>query len=345
VNVFFPFKKNPNKYLDEIESHFKGNFFYGGLDEYNDTFNIVSIHWPEAIFNWEEPSDEQLFFLEKKINYWKIKSKIIITVHNKYPHYRNTIQFKKLYDLLYSKSNGFIHLGKYSFNMFEDKFKNSNHAVIKHPLYTTLNNSLSRMQARKKLHINEKAKVILVFGAIRSSEEVEIINLAFKKLNHKNKLLLVPRMRYFFIENYPKILRKSLIKVIMCINKIRQRKIYYSNFVQNENIEVFFKACDVVFVVRKNSLNSGNIFLANTFNKVVLGPDIGNISESLDNLGYPTYNPNDINSIVEALEKAFLIIENGAVITRLSKKFEENKPLFVAKEYYNFFKLNINNGV
>jgi len=51
MKVFLPFKREKNQYLDEIETCFNGFFYYGNIEEYHHSFEIVNIHWPEAIFD------------------------------------------------------------------------------------------------------------------------------------------------------------------------------------------------------------------------------------------------------------------------------------------------------
>lgn len=55
-------------------------------------------------------------------------------------------------------------------------------------------------------------------------------------------------------------------------------------------------------IPRKDILNSGNIPLAFLYHKVVVGPDTGNNGELLAITGNPSFDPDDREDIVRALE-------------------------------------------
>ena len=82
MKIFLPFHQELNPYLEEIIRFSKNDFHYGSLEDYNRSFEIVNIHWPEAIFKWLEPSDRQLKDLEKRILEWKEHSTLVYTKHD-----------------------------------------------------------------------------------------------------------------------------------------------------------------------------------------------------------------------------------------------------------------------
>ena len=63
-------------------------------------------------------------------------------------------------------------------------------------------------------------------------------------------------------------------------------------------------ASDVIFIQRKDILNSASIPLAFLFHKVVIGPNIGNIGEILQDTGNPVFHPDNKFDIIRALETA-----------------------------------------
>ena len=87
--------------------------------------------------------------------------------------------------------------------------------------------------------------------------------------------------------------------------------------VPSEDIQLFMNAADVVIIPRIKNLNSGVLILAFTFGKVVVGTDFGVIGEILSDTGNPTFAPDDISSVVCAIEDAKELAENG--------KGEENR--------------------
>ncbi|MFC2109197.1 hypothetical protein ACFLSU_01365 [Bacteroidota bacterium] len=334
MKVFLPFEESRNLYLKEIQNLFKGTFTYGEFKDYKPDYDIVNIHWPESLFKWLEPSVEQLNFLETQLELWKKHSKIIVVIHNEHPHYKKTKIFKKLYDLVLSNAHGFIHLGQYSKNIYFDKYNNAMHTVIEHPLYTSFPNSISKIEARKKLNISSKAKVILVFGVLRSEEEEKMMLNAFKKLKLPHKTLLVPRFNYHFLNKKNRVWRKF----VRYFYTWHPQYFFKSKFVKNEEIQIFANAADVFWVVRKKGLNSGNVFLSWSFKKNVIAPQIGNMGEEVENVGGSVYDPNNINSIKKAILKGLNTNFNNLDI----KKIEAHHPKMIANKFDNFFEKIIN---
>lgn len=75
MKILLPFKKDQNPYLDELIIHSKHTYVYDNFRNYDTTFKIVNIHWPEALFEWYEPTSENLRELEENI---KIGRKILL---------------------------------------------------------------------------------------------------------------------------------------------------------------------------------------------------------------------------------------------------------------------------
>ncbi len=57
-------------------------------------------------------------------------------------------------------------------------------------------------------------------------------------------------------------------------------------------------------ILRIDSLNSGSIYLGLTFKKIIVGPAIGNMKEVLEKTDAYSFNPENIDSLVNALEEA-----------------------------------------
>ncbi len=342
MKVFLPFKRDENRYLDEIENHFQGEFIYGELKDFKKEYDIVNIHWPEAIFKWKEPTDDEISELRKHLVKWKKYTKVIYTRHNELPHYRNTNSFKALYRLVQDTVDGVIHLGNYSKEKYSNKYQVIKHAVIEHPLYTTIPNTITKEQARKKLNIKYDKKVVLVFGAIRSIEEQSMILKSFKDLKLKDKQLLIARYPYFVSSKIPSRLKRYYNSISYRYYKYHRQYNFFSGFVPTQNIQDYIQAADVVYIARKRSLNSGNIFLGFTFKKVVVGPDIGNMSEPIKKAGFPLYNPSDNKSISNALQKGFEIASTSKPIDNFTEYTELYHPQIIAKKYFDFFGQIIN---
>ena len=74
--------------------------------------------------------------------------------------------------------------------------------------------------------------------------------------------------------------------------------------IDNCDLPYYMAASDVIFIQRKDILNSASIPLAFLFHKVVIGPNIGNIGEILQDTGNPVFHPDNQFDIIRALEAA-----------------------------------------
>ncbi|MFW5879824.1 MAG: glycosyltransferase [bacterium] len=132
----------------------------------------------------------------------------------------------------------------------------------------------------------------------------------------KHKKFIVTNWR--FTNVVPK---KILHKIILFLNPFIKAK---SIYVPQEDIQTYFNACDLVFIPRIDSMNSGILFLALGFGKVVIGPSVGNVQDVLKLTGNPIYIPNDKKSIISAFKQ-------GYNLSKGSKQGEKNKA-FAEKE-------------
>lgn len=311
MKIFLPFKKELNPYLEEIINLSQHTFSYAAFQEYNSSYQVVSIHWPEAIFGWMEPTQADLVILEQNILEWKKSSVLVYTKHDFQRNKGTTINFTKLFQLIERNTDVFIHLGKFSKNYYKKKFPLARHEIIHHPLYLNSFSSIDKNFARKKLHIDQKAFVVIVPGTIRNFAERDLILKAFETINISNKVLICINMRSELRYDFPgRIKLKRFIDVKKLIidqfkKRYKQPKYLFTFGTQpQQGIEVKMSAADLVFIPRIHCLNSGMLFLGLTYEKIVLGPSVGNIKEQLIELKLPVFNPENNFSVKKALNKA-----------------------------------------
>src|SRR5690606_12932433 len=138
---------------------------------YQPSYDIVNIHWPEALFDWYEPTPGQLDELEKSVEIWKKNSIIVYTKHDSRRHKGMTSNFERLFKMIEENTDVFIHLGNYSKSLYEKEFPAARHEIVFHPLYTNSYSFYSREEARKDLGIDKDAMVIIAPGNIRHLKE------------------------------------------------------------------------------------------------------------------------------------------------------------------------------
>lgn len=339
LKVFFPFT-NDYTYIAEIEKFSSFHIVSGHFLDDIAAFDIVNIHWPEALFDWKEPSESQLDALENQIAIWKKSAKIVYTKHDYERVKGMTPNFKKLFRLIESNTNLFIHLGDYSKKLYKYKYPDAQHVVIPHPAFQNSFKKFSKGEARKRLGIDDNALVIVAPGQIRSLKERKLVIKSFQKLKIDNKVLVATNMRNELENDFKG--RVKLQKVFdvqayvkeKFIKKYQPPQYYFSyDSMNNDDFALRIAASDIVLVARTNLLNTGNVLLGLTFEKITVGPAIGNIEEQLTEHGFPVFDPKSISSVVKSLEKAIEMFHEGIKPKPLEKHRSEN----VAREYERIF--------
>lgn len=341
---------NGNPYLYEIERILQVH----GIEteraslpfwEKQGTYDVINLQWPEELFNWKEPSDTDLAKLESTLEYWKSRSKIVITRHNTVPHNKkNNPQYVKLYNIVFRSADGIIHMGEYSKQEYLERYKNSSlsrnkiHGIIPHPTYTAYENTISRAQARQYLGIPENKIVILIFGSIRNFQEKIFIKKVFSGARAKNKYLL--------ISYYP----LSQIKGSRYLNPLRrlwlnlkpnQKKFYKK--VPFSKVQYFLNAADILFIQRKENLNSGLVFLGFAFSKTIVGPGVANIKEILEKTKNFTFDPCKPETAIEALNNACNHLPDEETVKENIKQYYTSED-DIANNYLQFLQEVIGNA-
>ncbi len=286
-------ENSPNPYIKEIYNKIQLSFntVFSRKEFWQDKdFDIIHIHWPEELFNYRETSTKDITLFTKRINYWKYKgSKIIFTRHNYKPHNNNSSS--AMYDFLIENSDAIIHLGINSLiNSFDlDKIKQ---VVIPHHIYTSYPKRYSKQQSRFNLKLDKNAVVILIPGTIRNIKEIKFIYNATKGLNIDNLKIIIQRWPKTYLYQYLKTPHKVFVKYFyyILLRYIHNYKIH-KGFINDELLSQLFIASDIVLIPRiKGELNSGNVFLSLFYNRRIIGPDSGNISEIIDESGNYKFN-------------------------------------------------------
>lgn len=281
-------------------------------------YDIIHFQWPEEVIGWNYIDPSKIEELKKRIEYLKTKgSKFVYTRHNICPHYSNDI-ITEAYKLIESNSDVIVHMGQYSMDEFKNKYPNSHNTIILHHIYeNSYNEQLSKEEARKRLDIPLNKFVITAFGKFRNTEERKMVFNAFIKLKIKNKYLQVPRFFPFHKKPFHTSIIKRLISGIAYRIVIPFCKLLHihgqgvDDLVSHEDLPYYLASSDVILIQRKSILNSGNVPMAFLFKKIVVGPDAGNVGELLRKTNNPTFNPNDVNSIVHAIEKSNQLHSDG----------------------------------
>ena len=294
-------------------------------------YDIIQIHWPEWFFyssNENLPDKEFGEQLTETLRQWKKSgTKIVYTQHDERTHYVKGDEVRtNLFEIIESEADAIVHLGYFSKNRMLEcrRFSNKIHTVIPHHIFDTyFQRSVSQKEARKALDMDEKYKVILVFGAFRDDEEVLLIKNAFEQLDEQDKYLFAPSWYHDGGHRYS---NRQI--------KPEGNSWLGTGIVDWNMLPYCFAASDVVFIQRIRNLNSGNLPLAFLFNKTVVGPAIGNMTELLDNSNNFSFDPFDPASVTKALKKGL----ERAIYPQVNESYaREHWTTYVICEQYRQF--------
>lgn len=332
---------------DDVDITFDIDLFWNS-DQH---FDIVHIHWPEHVAGYRMDDPQIAEKYENRLRFWKDnKACLVVTRHNYVPHddkYNLQTSYDRIYDISYKLCDAIVHIEKPSCEEFENKaeFGKTKNVVINHPNYFVgIPNNISKDQARKKLGIKKDDVLILTFGILRKLDEETQIIKAFLKANIKNKKLLVTRSymrRTRPTKQHP---FKRLLHELKMFGFRRKGIIFDKNdVIEQDETQVYMNAADVVISPRIHSLNSGVIYMAFSFGRLVIGPDSGNIGWLLKKTKNPIFQPNDIKSLTLAMEQS-VELSRTDLPQRNYEYVKQNGDIYeLGKQYIILYQELINN--
>lgn len=284
--------------------------------------DIVHFQWPEYVFGSQKKhfSDEDVKRLGNRIGQLKDSGiKIFVQVHNLKPHTNKDKNVLRLYEVLYQQADVMVHMGNYSRELLQTQYPNARHVVIPHHIYDNmLSFSVSQQEARQRLHLPQDKKIILSFGKFRNNKERQFVLNIKNKCNHSplfgrgaggEALFFMPG---FYRETLNTWNPKKLMTRLYHTLRYKLKGIQFSNdVIPDDLMQCYFCAADVVLIQRLDILNSGNLPMAFAAGKVVVGPNVGNVGQILNETGNFTFDPHDIKSAVSALQKALTETTKG----------------------------------
>ena len=280
------------------------------------TFKRIKAFSPElVIFSWWVSFFAPSYFILIKLLKWKTNSKILFLCHNVIEHESNPI--KRLFTKSVLKNGNFfiVHsdMDYMNLNQFipKDKIKKEHH-----PLYDIYNlTTISREEARNKL--KEEEGIILFFGFVRKYKGLKYLIQALAKIPStvKAKLYIVGE----FWES-----RAQYDQLINSLN-LMDRIVINDSYIRNEDVEVYFKASDIVVLPYISATGSGIVQLAYGFDRPVIVTDTGSLPEVVveGKTGF-VVRSGDPYEIAEKLQEFYSIKDKSSFSTYISeykKKF------------------------
>lgn len=267
--------------------------------------DIVHVMWPNELLMNLRYSTKDL--IERLKEFKDSGVNIVSTCHNLEAHYVSDNAYNKAYDIIYEYSDVIFHLGPYSYELFTEKYSNSRNVIIYHHIYDDrYKNRPTKSKARKELGLSEDKKYVLCFGALRNSEERNMLIKISKKLKKINTQIIAPGF-------YRVVYRRKIVEVLkhLYYRLTNPSIVMKMQGVKDCDLPLYFAACDISLIMRMKILNSGNLPLGFYMGNIVVGPDLGNVGPILRETGNVVFKPYDVNSIVSSIKEGLDLIKTG----------------------------------
>jgi beta-1,4-mannosyltransferase len=268
--------------------------------------DIVHLQWPEEMTDWRVPTPKQTDEVIRRLDRWASRARLLLTVHNLYPHGQHgNAAFHRLFTAFYERAEVIHHFGETSKRMVCHEFPEiaDRHHVVRLGFnYDRLLPAVrqSRAASRRELGFEPDEMVYLVFGSLRSWDEVRLVRRAFSLAKVPRKRLLMAARYGEPVSAWRQRRRRWRWNLWQRMNGVRR----ITHYVPDEDVYRLFDAADAVVIVRQNSMGSGIPSLTMTFGRMAIAPDAGIIPEYLAGADNVLYDGTSPASLAQAMERA-----------------------------------------
>ena len=142
--------------------------------------------------------------------------------------------------------------------------------LVRHPLYDTFGEIISKEEAREKLKVNRSDSVILFFGFIRKYKGLDLLLEAMNddRIKQSGIKLLVAGEFYEDAKQYQELIDRL---------GIRNQLILKTDFIQDSEVKYYLCAADAVVQPYRNATQSGVTPLAYYFEKPMIVTNVGGL--------------------------------------------------------------------
>ncbi len=228
-----------------------------------------------------------------------IGKKVVYTVHDVLPHSEDNFYNRLIFKLIYKIHNQLVVHTSYIKSRIVSEFNinGSKIDVVPHGVYQRPDDvSITGELAKRHFGLSPSSTVILFFGGISEYKGFDILLESLSKIDGKFDLtvLVAGKMQ----EEY-----KNLFNGLLKRYKL-DRYIFHIRYIQDDEIEYFFKASDVTVLPYKEASQSGVLFMSYAYGVPVIAPFLGGFPEDIlpGKTGY-LFEPNNPESLAKAFIK------------------------------------------
>lgn len=197
------------------------------------------------------------------------QTKIICIADNIIPHEKRPGD--KIFTRYFLKScDAFITMSEKVMENLRVFQKDKPAQMVRHPLYDSFGEIISKEEARNKLNINKEDPVILFFGFIRKYKGLDLLleAMADERIGEKKIKLMVAGEFYEDEKPYRELISKL---------NISDRLILRTDFIPDSEVKYYLCAADAVVQPYRNATQSGVTPLAFHFEKPMIVTNVGGL--------------------------------------------------------------------
>lgn len=271
-------------------------------------YDLVHLHWPEELVGFASGSatPAKTGPALALLDWWSRRSVLVATVHNLVPHSARTVNGPEAayFNEYYQRVDLICHFSEYSRTRYAEQYpsldpdKQVVHALNDFDHLRPL--ARGRAASRAALGLPPTGPVFGVIGALRTSEELHLVQEAWRKAGLADVHLL-------FCSARPPSGRPAMFRFLdqMAHRRwLRDPHIHVpgSRLPDSELVQVV-EACDAIIIPRfGNHLNSGIVPLALTFGTAVIAPANGANRELLTGSPNLLYAPGDADALATGIK-------------------------------------------
>lgn len=162
--------------------------------------------------------------------------------------------------------------------------------------------SLTAVEAKERLGLKRDENALLFFGAITAYKGLEYAVRALAELRASSqhyRLIIAGRPKGDV--GYWKSVKEEISR-----NDLDRKVIIKSEFIPDADIEMYFKAADVLLLPYTHIFQSGVLFLGHSFGLPVIAADVGSLKEEIiDGVTGLMFKPKDPFDLADAINRYF----------------------------------------
>lgn len=275
---------------------------FGGrwLKNNSSAFDVLHFHYIQGFYGYEREFARLrwvLRFARNLVIARNLGYRTVFTLHNLRPTYGlkpGWVDYLGHWVAANLTNSVIVHC-EYARSKLAERYKRKKHVYnVAHPhLIGIYEDTISRTEARKRLGMQNGHRIFLFFGGIRPNKGLDQLISAFREIADDDARLIIAG------KPWPP---DSYLARIRDLAAPDTRITIDAHLIADDQVQVYFRAADIVVLPFKRILTSSSTILALSFGRPVIVPDIGCLTELVGNEVGIRYDAEDASALARALQ-------------------------------------------